>query len=180
MSFKKIIFYSNSIFFKKTEDGQDVFYPWGYPGEAIYINKKKKKECLFILGFGLLCALSSLFFFDDIFSTKYSWLAGDRLVTLSILPVYILGFFLINRDAPLYIKHKKYEDRSKGYYIYLFYLFIFAMSLEIPSTFLDFDKFSVAGKIITAVCILESIFIAHALFRLHKTRGYYFSKQHNY
>lgn len=33
-----------SRFFRKDENGDEVFYPWGYPGEGFYVDEKQKRD----------------------------------------------------------------------------------------------------------------------------------------
>ena len=40
-------FFRDEEFFKKDEEGRDIFYPWAYPGEAFYVDQKKEIQITF-------------------------------------------------------------------------------------------------------------------------------------
>ena len=67
------MFTNDGIAFSKNEEGEDIFYPWGYPGEALLLNSKIKKPFLIafysgILSFGLANFVSFIAF-DDLNDT---------------------------------------------------------------------------------------------------------------
>lgn len=85
--FKKWLHHDNDIFFRKDEDGRDLFYPWGYPGEAFNVCKTQKKQIIFVLY--LMLAIFVIFFY----ATGMTYKPDNyiRSVWLWITPATVLG-----------------------------------------------------------------------------------------
>jgi hypothetical protein len=104
-----------NIFFRKADDGRDIFYPWCYPGEAFYINEKQKKKIgTFLFIFDL--TFISCFIIPEMFRTQLSnYINSDFIMAAAgmFFPVlYIFSMHLFRKNKGLYCSRRKIKERS--------------------------------------------------------------------
>jgi uncharacterized membrane protein len=109
-------------FFRKDEEGRELFYPWGYPGEAFYVDETQKKQA--VRFFYIIAVLLLLSIEGSNIAASRNYLDGQEsfwvfnsywLIFPFIYGLYMY-FFSINLEA------KKPENQSP--IVLRFFLFI--------------------------------------------------------
>ena len=118
--FKKLFGNTEDLFFRKDEEGKDLFYPWGYPGEAFYVDdKQKRKISLFIglyaaliIGYSVLAAIS-----DAAFSWGLEVTAVWYLILFTmIVPCYVFAMYIIKNGNKFYVVPKENRLGKKSFH----------------------------------------------------------------
>lgn len=102
-------FKGDDLFFRKDEEGRDLFYPWGYPGEAFYVEENQKKRIALIL------YLIAIILLTDFYVAGITYNSEDYIksVWLWISPVSILGSLYFFYVFLLYKRNKLRPKISK-------------------------------------------------------------------
>ncbi len=109
----KKLFVGNDAFFRKDEEGKDLFYPWGYPGEAFYVGESQKKHITFVLYFVAIIFLTDFYVAgttyntDNYIASVWMWISP---VTV-LIPLYSLYVFFLYKMEKLQLKISKETRR---------------------------------------------------------------------
>lgn len=180
------------VFLRKDDNGNDLFYPWGYPGEAFYIDEKQKSFIRF--GFIILLTLISISLIAIVFSEIFGWLI-DNVFLFDIfnlyyfsLPTYVFLTWLIVRNKKAYTEDNQKERQQKWGLIALWGFILFPFSV-VYTTLLTVSFFapehgrhlySVSresdGALLLLAHFVSTVILMYVFFKLVRTKGYFFSK----
>lgn len=162
-------------FFRKDEEGKDVFYPWGYPGESFYINEKqKRKTAIFCYIFGflfILFSMSPLFAASDYKIEIYTAFCLLTIVLIVFPLVYFCYmYFLIKKLQPYIPKTKATPVNT----IYALLVLLFSQILFTAlGVYISSSPLAAGGLVLlNGSYVLALIFLIILTFR---TKGYYFT-----
>ena len=158
------------LFFHKTEDGQDLFYPWGYPGESFIISKKYKKNIkllykILLSLFAIVGCLLVVFEYYDIlniFSTS-----GILIVfMMANYLFYIISIYIFTKKLKSFksVKTKKFRNFSG----------ILVLLLPVVAYFLEyvFNEIEDLPIWFHAISMSYIIFISIFIYKLQRSNGY--------
>jgi len=165
------------VFFRKDEEGNHLFSPWGDTGESFYVSRKQQKYLRIFshsLSIVFLMAVFGIIFLDIrggqlLLATDYIFIILFILFIvahISAIPVFIRGCKLCETKK-INISKSTYRDCLIAF---LCPLIFFMISL------LD-SHFSWASFLVGIINILYLIFITRFFIKLRKTKGYYFSEK---
>jgi hypothetical protein len=173
MKIKKIFFEGGSVLFQKTADGQEIFYPWGYPGEAFLISPAQKKalnKFFYFFSFVILLSVFSLVGADMAGITSIS--IFTKIIVLGIdavMAVYFCFVFHFRKGKKLYLLPIEMRPIKK---VSILWTLVATQLLAVYSVLaLDF-----AQALFAIVPLLSAICIIFIIRRMEKSRGYYFSQ----
>lgn len=69
-----------SRIFRKNENGDDIFYPWGYPGRGWYITDALKKKIVLFLNIYAACICLYILFFS--LASQLDWISNEDVMLL--------------------------------------------------------------------------------------------------
>jgi hypothetical protein len=159
------------IFFRKTDDGRDVFYPWGYPGEGIFLEGGKKRRLFlwfnaYFLFIGL-CGILSILLQEFNVITNIVGQFIFLIIGMVFVPVYVFAVHFIKRGKEFLITPK--EERPTKWA----FLWVFVVSVgQIDGFYLYADKVPLVFLIFYG---LSFLFTSYVFIKILRTRGYYFS-----
>ncbi|MES9822820.1 MAG: hypothetical protein ABW127_00145 [Candidatus Thiodiazotropha endolucinida] len=163
---------SPSLFFRKDEKERDVFYPWGYPGKAFYINEVQKREIsrfLFTIASLLIVAhiTINLAAYYEIINSYGKIIAFE--FTWIMFPIwYCYKVYILTKNLKL--KESEAKETPKIFYVLLFILFVQFLSIVVAIHAYPQDLFFVTSLLL--LYIIYITVIAYFLIRIYKTRGY--------
>lgn len=163
-------------FFQKNEDGRDLFYPCGYPGEASIISKKIKKLLK-------IYNLAIPFFFILIAISTY--VTGKKLGSGFEVNIYIYSLFLIFpivyiaiveiiniKKESVVIKNDKRPIKK----INITFIFLSLMPFFLILFYIEEYNTSEQSKFFITLLVFYQFFIFWFIFLLKKSKGYIFNK----
>jgi len=159
-------------FLRKDKGGRELFYPWGYPGEAYCLDEKQKGYVLFFLYFVfvffLVCTFTSIY-------ANYQNIIGQNVlfytnaVIFMFFPsLYFCIIYIFQKSAESYIEIK--EKRSEKAVFLTWFVIVF---VEIFAVFTSFKEGLMFPFFLFASYILIITFF---LIKLKKNKGYIFNK----
>ncbi|MEW8547971.1 MAG: hypothetical protein AB2693_31070 [Candidatus Thiodiazotropha sp.] len=163
---------SPSLFFRKDKKQRDVFYPWGYPGEAFYINEVDKRiisRFLFTIASLLVVAhiaINLAAYYEII--NPHGKIIAFEFVWITFPVCYYYKTFTLKKN--LKPKENETKETPKIIFILLFILLVQFLVIAILVYAYPKDIF-----FITSLLLLHIIYftvIAYFLMRIHRTRGY--------
>jgi len=172
------LFKGNDKFFRKDEEGRDLFYPWGYPGEAFCTDLKQRKRIeKFFLAFSVLVIFA-------VFGTIFAHVEG--IISLNILlyvggvghtffpAFYILSMYSFRKDVSVLAIPK--DRRVPKKIIKLLLILIISYQGASILTALKDELISPVISIgLVALNVVGALCISYVLIKIYKTKGYYFS-----
>ncbi|MCK5385358.1 MAG: hypothetical protein KAJ29_07240 [Alphaproteobacteria bacterium] len=161
--------------FYKDQQGKELYYPWGGPpGEAFFVTEKQKVSIrIFRLSLIALLSLNffSLIYFDSqniINSISADYLAG---IIFGLYPIaYFFGIRFLKGNSEFLVipKEKRFSVKRK-----IIMLWPFLILLQIPALQSAFENRSLGFLILS---ILFVFLISKFFWKIHKTKGYFFSE----
>lgn len=165
-------FKGDDLFFRKDEEGRDLFYPWGCPGEAFHINADKKRDIRFFFGLfeiGIMSAITmGIFFFaKQILSISlfYYWAVISTLFSI----VYIAYMAFLKKTLSPFLLPKISRPR-KFYSMPWIVSFLQLMAIWVSVQYSS--SYSIVVIIFWIFCSASFACSALFAFFLQKTRGY--------
>ncbi len=157
-----------AFYFAKDEQGQEIFYPWGQPGDSYYINEKQKKVFVGIYTSLLIFFLvSCVLLYRPLEFTKYISVFGLIVLFINLALVLERGF------PALYAKKLKFYKRDKkelvvlNFFKEMFILSSIQYACILIGLFLNHYNIFLwgAGSLITIIypVIIFSVFKKHNL-----------------
>ena len=165
------------LFFRERQDGQKLFYPWGYPGEAFCLNQKQNRNLtIFFYSMAIIFALLvGVMIFLLIFDLVHASFSDFIIITafMTITVIYLLTVLILQRllSVSLYSEKTKIKKRTTRAWVLLFFPFLLTWN-GISSNNTDFALscytlfFSVSYAVIFIFLIIK----------INKTKGYIFTK----
>ena len=167
----------DDAFFRKDEDGRNLFYPWGYPGEAFLINDKIKSS-LVLCGYGLLFSYALIIFFACLFN-YYGFISLNALsfAVSAFTSVYFLAYlylmFYFKKRSQLYALSEG-ERQRKVKALLFSWVFILVQTDYINSA-IEMNIFSsLIGRSFFLFLSACTILMFYVFYLIIKTRGYLF------
>lgn len=164
-------------FFQKDNQGKDIYYPWSYPGEAFYINKKQ--EILIILFSWILAIFFLITVFGVIYADHQNMISLSKITdcivmssTMLLTILYILLMYILGKFTDFYIlpKDKRPPKKiNKGWIVLCFPIY------QIFLTVLSNNWISMMSIAFVMMNIAYIFFITGFLIKLKRTQGYCFS-----
>jgi len=166
------------LFFRQDEKGHDLFYPWGYYGDAIYIDKPYK---LFIHTYIFGIFFSSILYifikpyiFEPFDFAGQNW--ADTWVSLFIpLSYFLLCWALIRKRGIYAVKLEKAKPR-KFRIVYVMWFVIIIQAGTIYNV-LSYQNMSFQYVCFLILSIPYTLFLVHFSIMLPKRHGFYFTKK---
>jgi len=97
--------------FRKDEEGKDLFYPWGCPGEAFYVNQRTFNRILIFLN--IFSILFVVYVCGAVFAdlqnmiSQNTWNQLFSSVFIFFPGLYICGMHLFSKGASVYVVPKE-------------------------------------------------------------------------
>lgn len=169
------------ILFFKSSSGLDLFYPWGYPGEAYYLDKRQKKIFLFFVLqlFMFLAGFCASIIIFDRNAVSLLQLALIQLAVAAIVGsiVYILGVYFFTRKMTPYVVPKQNRPNKNLFVIDAIIVVQLAMiSVTLSDYFIAQERFLAEARLfaIIAAALIQLGFCS-AIIKINKTRrGHFF------
>lgn len=167
-------FFRDEEFFKKDEEGRSLFYPWGYPGEAFFIDDKQKRSVsIFIYSGFVLFALSifAIIFLDikDIHILYYSGLALFMFFPL----LYLCGVHFFTKDLNAHLV--PVEQPKKG----SFFILIHIVGFQVLGMYMALNDKNLSPSVslnLVALSAIYTIYISFVLVTIGK-KGCFFARK---
>ncbi len=167
-------------FFRHDLEGRNVFYPWGYPGEAFYTNNTEKKKllafCYFVFSSLCICSILSVFahYNDLITLSSLNYLLS---IVCVIFPItYIFGVYELTKTLIPYVENQKTKLKKK-------ILMPWLIVLPITASMFDMLQFFSVAFYMSLLCFIFSsiyvLFISFFLLKLQKNKGYFLTNRRN-
>jgi hypothetical protein len=162
----------DSLFFRTDEDGHNLFYPWAYPGEAFILSEKQKLflEIIFItLSVTIFVVCIGYIYFDSNNYIKAQ--TSDYVISIFIMAyttMYFIFVLLISKSTKFHIVSQTERPAKKRIII----LAIVIFSSQMIGIIAPIAEWSLVFTTISGVYLF---FIFYALYKLHKTKGYFFT-----
>jgi hypothetical protein len=105
--------------FQKDEEGKDVFYPWGCPGESYYINanqKKQLKNLIYFMRIFSIISIPIIFLYYELTHEgqyKFNWIIVLA-VTAYLIIHFIIMYFFTRKFGPNIQKEDAKIKSGKG------------------------------------------------------------------
>lgn len=180
-------------FLRKDDQGNDLFYPWGYPGEAFHITRLQRK-LIFTFGW-LVFSISFVTIILEIFS---NW-NGISYILFDFLPLfYIFVVYFFSKKAKPLAKH---DDKNLSIFrslldgfcfsitwlilagadAIMMILFIYGLIYSLIASPERLPFLYPEGEIFMSVlvylyAIAKVVFLNYFFWKLFITRGYFFAK----
>jgi|GEM_PF-3025568 len=161
-------------FFGKDENGKDIFYPWGKPGEAFYV-KKKQIIHIYLFNLFILILLSiglsnkDIYELQSIFSANV-WEDIVTLIAALIFAIYIVGMHIFRKNKTLYVLPKDRRPPRKA--IGCLWLWLCFILMQLHGMWIALENKSLLILIFYSIDVLC---ISYFLMKIWRTRGYYFA-----
>lgn len=173
------VFADEHPFFYTVPGGLEVFYPWGCPGEAYYIDKKRKNQLSFFgLGIALIASVTLL---GAIYLDFSSLLPDIGMYVVSAMcffvpAIYVLGiYFFVRNKTPYFVSKQNRADKKMS----VLHQFIFFQVCAIVVVSTDFVLREDVPADFWKCVVVTGAFVQIAFFcwiiKINKTRkGYFF------
>lgn len=131
------LFKGDDPFFCKDEDGRDIFYPWGYPGEGFYVNQRQYKQLRFVFWLvwgafvSAVCIAGYTYDAENFYSGVWVW-GASMTVAIFIYVVLMGGIINLARLNP-----SSEEGGIPSAVKTLFYLFLVQSLILLMGVYLD-------------------------------------------
>jgi len=165
-----------SSFFRKDEEGRDIFYPWCYPGESFYIDSSQKKSInVFFYIFGFLFMLANI---GVTFAAKYDLISLFVFFCLftivwTVFPfTYCAYMYLVTRNLTPYIPKQKVMPIRSVYF--LLAVLLGQVVFTVLGIYVGHSNFS--NLILLLLNGLYSLMLVYLIFLTFRNKGYYFTK----
>lgn len=163
----------DKIFFRTTEEGKELFYPWGCPGEALLLNGVEKNRVfnginyyfIFTIGYGLILIFLSFLFEINVIIISRNFFDYLHLCWLGLaFPIYIcLLRFLINKNNLYFIINKKVKN----------YKFLWLYLVNICQFNAFYCTYSVLSPYFLVIFILASFYSFYIFTKIFVSNGNY-------
>ncbi len=159
---------------RKDEEGKYLFYPWGYPGEASYVDKKQRIQIIIYFGFlsFCFCIFGLGYIYADINNLKISNTLNSLYLTmLTFFPAfYICSLYLFTRGARFYIvpRDKRLPPNKR-----MVWIWFFVSCFHVVAIITAFGDRSIA---FIALNMASLILISYVFMKIRRTKGYYFAE----
>ena len=167
----------DDAFFRKDEDGRNLFYPWGYPGEAFHVNQTQKKRIMFFIDFVktllMLGVAGMVYLLAKSVMNLSTMLYLFTTVNMSFALFYIWRVYLLRREAGLYVIPA--EKRSKKV-IVTPWIIVFFEIIAIGVAINDHSISSFVSMVFITTSIVGTIYISYLALRIQRTKGYLFAE----
>lgn len=179
---KSALFWKGDGFFGKSEDGREIYYPWGLPGEAFYVDQRQSKLIIILHYFMAFLILVSFVMSEflptigiDTFMGQILW-AMVNLVLLWVAVIYILSMHILKIKADLFSPSTK-NSLPKKWILFWALLIVLSFFLWAPLSISSFLVLPILLQAITCVGLFLTIYVVYVLMRIRSTKGYYFSEK---
>ena len=173
----KELFTNDGFSFTKNDKGQEIYYPWHYPGESFILNTKLKKfllRCCILLTLSFLaCGLIACFAndWDMINANTLGIILGVIVNTHGLL--YLLLVIRIRKKCQLYVL----AQTNKPIKIPIFpWIFVFLQLHSIKAAISQGSLSDPLTLILLSLLVGSAVLTISILFLIIKTRGYVFEK----
>ncbi len=165
------------LFFRQDESGCDLFYPWGYPGDAIHIDRTHKAS---IYAYILAIFFGSLIYifiqprlFDPFDFAGKNW--ADTWFSFFVPASYFLLCWMLLKKRGSYMP--KYPDPKPRTFriVYVIWFVIFIQSGTIFNA-LSSKELSFKYICFLAMGVPYTAFLIHFAILLPKRNGCYFTR----
>lgn len=170
--FHKLIqrFLADQRSFRRHNDSQYIFYPWQYPGEGIVLDAGEAREIAFYLtlGFSAFLTIILISLSAEILGLV-SHKIGDYLYLNTFLwpvPIYVLCMHRVKKNRKFVLLPVSERLPNKTFRKYLIISLLQVVGL-ITAT-------SSVSWLFIAIYVVSMIFTNYFVFRVIKTRGYFF------
>lgn len=180
---KKLIrnfFEDAGVHFRQDEQGKDVFYPWGYPGEAIYISRKSRSyintsiwSLVFVFG---MCAYALS---NNTVKSSLGYENKNYIETAAsaVFPLTYIGFcYFLSVKNGLYILLESERPKRKFRFLWLLWVIVLYQINTMISVVI-LHSLSPFILLFFAASISYTIFIAHFILSLKNRNGYFFTNK---
>lgn len=165
------------LFFRKDEEGRDLFYPWGYPGESCLLGYKKNLLVFFFLLYlivgGAVPCVVIFCFENEILQGIGDFLPIYIMFFLVSLPlIYVVAVFLISRF--FLVTETKMEERTNKNVTFFLFFFIahfvlVCMSIQLIESF--------PSVVLYMAAFIYGTGCSYVIYRIKVTKGYLFTNK---
>ena len=169
------------VYFRKDSEGNDLFYPWMFPGEALYVSStQQNKICIaFIVlagAFIVSCFVPVILHITEYLDSNemnITWAISQVFLSLC----FMTGLVIIRRNKIIYAEPA--GQRLPKKMTFLIWIVLCIPQFQVIDLLIS-QNMEVHSIFLLGICVCYLIVVSMVLLRVKQTKGYLFSNFFNF